>query len=208
MNCRGHRPRPVVFGPGQRQHQRPEWRNAVPRPRLESAWIKIKPRAISSAGSISIAGPRSRADGNASYERGAISPVLNYTVRRLTYSPGSVTFATVNSTDVLAIKDAFKQYDPNYPTNEYGNWVGNPGNTGYADPTKLITAPRYRAGRGYAPGRRYILRRSSAASGRSIAASFRSAPSWRIRLPIRTRLQRRFGRSVWPAVERFGLPYA
>ncbi len=63
-----------------------------------------------------------------------------------TYSAGSVTFATGSSpTDVLAIKNSVKQYDPNYllAGNEYGNWVvGTPGNgsTGYADPTKLITA--------------------------------------------------------------------
>ena len=84
-----------------------------------------------------------KADGNASYERGTITPVLNYNATTGSYSPGSVTFATVNSTDVLALKDVVRQYDPNYPVNEYGNWVvGTPGNgnTGYADPTKLITA--------------------------------------------------------------------
>jgi autotransporter-associated beta strand protein len=83
--------------------------------------------------------------GDASYERGDISPVLNY-ISGTTYSAGSVTFATgTSSTDVLAIKDSVKQYDPGYllAGNEYGNWVvGTPGNgsTGYADPAKLITA--------------------------------------------------------------------
>ena len=74
---------------------------------------------------------------------GAITPVLNYNATTGSYSPGSVTFATVNSTDVLAREDVVRQYDPNYGVNEYGNWVvGTPGNgnTGYADPTKLITA--------------------------------------------------------------------
>ena len=83
--------------------------------------------------------------GDTSYERGDISPVLNY-ISGTTYSAGSVTFATGSSpTDVLAIKNSVKQYDPGYllAGNEYGNWVvGTPGNgsTGYADPSKLITA--------------------------------------------------------------------
>ena len=76
-----------------------------------------------------------KGSGNASYERGSISPVLNFSGG--SYSPGSVTFATVNSGDVLAIKDTVRQYDPNYLVNEYGNW--DPG-TRQADPTKLITA--------------------------------------------------------------------
>ena len=76
-----------------------------------------------------------KGSGNASYERGTISAVLNFSSG--SYSAGSITFATVNATDVLAIKDAVRQYDPNYLVNEYGNW--DPA-TRQADPSKLITA--------------------------------------------------------------------
>ena len=121
--------------------------------------------------------------GNASYERGEISPVINYTS---SYAAGSVTFATGTSTsDVLAIKSSVQQYDPNYLVNEYGDW--DPA-TRQADPTKLITAHVTGAGVvALQDGGVSSYTTSRTASGRSIAASFRSARSWRILLLLQTR---------------------
>ena len=64
--------------------------------------------------------------GNASYERGDISPVLNYSGYVVLGGLGHVCDRH-SSTDVLAIKNSVKQYDPNYLVNEYGNWVWNSG---------------------------------------------------------------------------------
>ena len=76
--------------------------------------------------------------GNASYERGDISPVLNYIGG--SYSAGRVTFATGQlPTDVLAIKDTVKQYDPDYCWERVRKLGSGNGSTGHADPDKLIT---------------------------------------------------------------------
>ena len=81
--------------------------------------------------------------GQASYEHGSVEAQLNYNAGGASL-PSSITLATgTSASDVLDLKDEFHQYDKQYVTNNYGNWVqptaGN-GSTGYADPTKLITA--------------------------------------------------------------------
>ena len=64
-----------------------------------------------------------KGSGNASYQNNSIRAVLNYGGGG--YQVGSGTLATTGSGDTLTLMNAVRQYDPNYPTNEYGNWVGN-----------------------------------------------------------------------------------
>ncbi len=75
-----------------------------------------------------------QATGTSSFSNNHVSAVLNFNG---SYSPGSGTLAaTAGST--LTLMEEVRQYDPNYESNEYGNWVGN-GATGSVDTTKLFT---------------------------------------------------------------------
>ena len=122
MNSVASRSGPVVFGLGQRRHQRSSGATL----HLDNIAIGVDQNQTASnlVGYVDLYnGATLKGSGNASYERGSITAALNYNGG--SYSPGSVTYATVNSTDVLAIKDAVRQYDSNSANNEYGNWKWN-----------------------------------------------------------------------------------
>jgi autotransporter-associated beta strand protein len=83
-----------------------------------------------------------KASGTSAYypiANGDLTAVLNYNATSKTYSPATVAFQTVNSSDVLAIEDSIHQYDPNDDTNNYGTAVKTGSATYAADASKLVT---------------------------------------------------------------------
>ena len=78
------------------------------------------------------------ASGNSSFEHASVSAVLNSAAESGVYNPASGTLATTGPSDTLTLNNELHQYDPSYPTNNYGTWNGN-GQSGSVDANKLFT---------------------------------------------------------------------
>ena len=78
--------------------------------------------------------------GDSSLARTNLEAYLNFTGGTAGYSPGVFTLSTVSKTDVLALKDAVDQFDPNYQVNNYVNYIPGSGTAATATANYNVTA--------------------------------------------------------------------